>query len=88
MNDVSEICLFQGKILGKLMNLGFEMKDQATIEALSLEIVKSSAIEGERLNREDVRSSIARHMGKEWSPEPKYRWVCRNDDGCNEECET
>ena len=76
INDVSEVRLYQGKILGKLMNLGFEMKDEATIEALSLEIVKSNAIEGERLNREDVRSSIARHMGKEWSGS-----INRNIDG-------
>jgi Fic family protein len=66
MNLVSEVRNLQGIMVGKLSSLGFETKDSATIEAMSLEIVKSNAIEGEKLNREDVRSSVARKLGIEW----------------------
>lgn len=67
VSSVSEVRMIQGEMVGRLASLGFDMKDDATIEALSLEIVKSNAIEGESLNREDVRSSIAKRLGKEWN---------------------
>lgn len=53
----------QGKLLGKMENLGFELKQEASLNTLTKDIVKSSAIEGEKLNPEEVRSSIARHLG-------------------------
>lgn len=65
MPYVSDIRLLQGEMLGKLSQLGFEVKNKAMLEALSLEIVKSNAIEGEILDRDDVRSSIANRLG--WS---------------------
>jgi len=43
--------------------LGFELKREASLSALTSDVVKSSAIEGERLNPEEVRSSIARKLG-------------------------
>jgi Fic family protein len=43
--------------------LGFSAKEEATLTALSLDVVKSSEIEGELLNYEQVRSSIARRLG-------------------------
>lgn len=52
----------QGHFLGKLSAIGFELRNQAGVEALSEEIVNSAAIEGEVLNRADVRSSVARKM--------------------------
>lgn len=53
----------QGKLLGKMEALGFELRAEASLTALTSEVVKSSAIEGETLNPEEVRSSIARRLG-------------------------
>ena len=53
----------QGKHLGKMEALGFELRAEASLTALTDEVVKSSAIEGENLNPEEVRSSIARKLG-------------------------
>jgi Fic family protein len=55
----------QGLLLGKMQDLGYALKIEATLEALTEETVKSSAIEGEELNPESVRSSLARRMGLE-----------------------
>jgi Fic family protein len=58
-----EVRLMQGKILGQMNALGFSAKEEATLTALTLDVVKSSEIEGELLNYEQVRSSIARRLG-------------------------
>lgn len=58
-----EVRLMQGKIIGQMNALGFSTKEEATLTALTLDIVKSSEIEGELLNYEQVRSSIARRLG-------------------------
>ncbi len=50
-------------LLGRLSTLGFTIKSEATLEVLSTEILKSSAIEGELLDPEQVRSSLARRLG-------------------------
>src|SRR6478736_2205765 len=55
----------QGVLLGKMQALGYQLKKEATLAALTEETVKSSAIEGEELNAESVRSSLARRMGLE-----------------------
>ena len=55
----------QGRLLGKMESLGFDLQDEAALNTLTLEIVKSSEIEGEILDLEQVRSSIARHLGIE-----------------------
>ena len=55
----------QGRLLGKMQDLGYQLKEEATLAALTEETVKSSAIEGEELNPESVRSSLARRMGLE-----------------------
>jgi Fic family protein len=52
-----------GRLLGKMETLGFSLREEASLNALSSDVVKSSAIEGERLDPEEVRSSIARHLG-------------------------
>ncbi len=51
----------QGRLLGRMEGLGFELKREATLGMLTNDVVKSSAIEGENL--EEVRSSIARRLG-------------------------
>jgi len=53
----------QGRLLGKMESLGFGMQNEAVLNTLTLDIVKSSEIEGEILNLEQVRSSIARRLG-------------------------
>jgi Fic family protein len=55
----------QGRLLGRMESLGFKLRDEATLRLLTIEAVKTSEIEGEILNEEQVRSSIARHMGLE-----------------------
>ena len=58
-----EVRLMQGKIIGQMNALGFSAKEEAKLTAMTLDIVKSSEIEGELLNFEQVRSSIARRLG-------------------------
>lgn len=53
----------QGRLIGQMNTLGFSMKEEATLTTLTLDVIKSSEIEGERLNYEQVRSSIARRLG-------------------------
>ncbi len=53
----------QGRILGKMQQLGFELQEKTVLETLTHEVVKSSSIEGEVLDSDEVRSSIARHLG-------------------------
>jgi len=53
----------QGRLLGRMDGLGFSLQTEASLEMLTLDVLKSSEIEGEILNPEQVRSSIARRLG-------------------------
>ena len=53
----------QGRLFGKMESLGFDLQDEAVLNTLTLDVVKSSEIEGEFLEIEQVRSSIARRLG-------------------------
>ena len=55
----------QGNLLGRMQNLGFDLKTESTLISLTLDVVDSSKIEGEFLNPEHVRSSIANKLGIE-----------------------
>lgn len=55
----------QGKLIGKMGALGFDLRNEANLEMLTLEILKSTEIEGEYLNIDQVRSSVARRLGIE-----------------------
>lgn len=55
----------QGKLAGQMGALGFDLKSRAMLNALTADITKSSEIEGEILNADQVRSSVARHLGIE-----------------------
>lgn len=57
----------QGKILGQMSALGFSIKEETVLSTLTLDVLKSSEIEGEFLNQEQVRSSIARRLGLEYA---------------------
>lgn len=63
MLKLGEARNLQGKLLGKMESLGFELQDEAVLDTLTLDVLKSSEIEGEFLEKEQVRSSIARRLG-------------------------
>jgi Fic family protein len=60
---LTEVHHHQGRLLGKMENLGFKLQREATLETITLDVIKSSEIEGEILNPDEVRSSVARHLG-------------------------
>jgi len=60
-----EVRLMQGKIIGQMKSLGFSAKEEATLAALTQDVLTSSEIEGEILPYDQVRSSIARRLGIE-----------------------
>lgn len=68
----------QGKLIGKMGNLGFDLQNQANLEILTQDILRSSEIEGEILNQDQIRSSIARRLGIQI---PNYIDSDRNVDG-------
>lgn len=53
----------QGRLLGKMESLGFDLRGEAHLRTLTEDVLKSSEIEGEILERDQVRSSIARRLG-------------------------
>lgn len=63
INLLAEVRSMQGKILGKMQSLGFELQNQAVLETITLDVIKSTEIEGEILNPEQVRSSVAKRLG-------------------------
>ena len=60
---LAEAHLKQGRLLGRMERLGFELQSRAELEAVSDEALKSSEIEGELLDLASVRSSVARRLG-------------------------
>ncbi|HEY2382636.1 MAG TPA: Fic family protein [Terriglobia bacterium] len=60
---LADVRFRQGKVLGYMRGLGFELKQEAELETLTLDIVKTSEIEGENLSPQQVRSSVARRLG-------------------------
>jgi Fic family protein len=60
-----------GRLLGKMESLGFELQAEANLAVLTSDVVKSSAIEGEKLEPDQVRSSIARRLGLDIAGLPK-----------------
>ena len=63
INLLSEARNLQGRLIGKMESLGFDLRNEALLETLTLDVLKSSEIEGEYLNPDQVRSSIARRLG-------------------------
>ena len=53
----------QGQLMGRMAALGMNQREQATLQVLTQEVIKTSEIEGERLSLDVVRSSIARRLG-------------------------
>ncbi len=65
MNNLAAIRHRQGRLVGRMEALGFSIRAEAVLQTLTLDVLKSSEIEGELLNPEQVRSSIARRLGIE-----------------------
>ncbi|WP_229252969.1 Fic family protein [Dyadobacter helix] len=57
----------QGRLIGKMETLGFSLREEAVLQTLTLDVLKSNEIEGEILDPEQVRSSIARKLGMDAS---------------------
>jgi Fic family protein len=55
----------QGRLIGRMQALGFPLREEAVLQTLTEDVLKSSEIEGEILDKEQVRSSIARRLGME-----------------------
>ena len=53
----------QGRLIGRMEGLGFQLRKDAVLNTLTEDVLKSSEIEGEKLDRDQVRSSIARRLG-------------------------
>ena len=63
IDELGRVRAKQGMIVGRMLSLGFDSQDEAVLKNMSMELVRSSEIEGEKLNLEEVRSSIARRLG-------------------------
>src|SRR5918992_5008365 len=53
----------QGRLVGQMEALGFKVREEAVLRTLTEDVLKSSEIEGERLDADQVRSSVARRLG-------------------------
>jgi Fic family protein len=62
-SKLAEVRYKQGLLLGKMSSLGFELRQEASLSILTNDAVKTSSMEGENLDTQEVRSSIARKLG-------------------------
>jgi Fic family protein len=60
---LAAVRLRQGRLIGRMQALGFRQQEEAVLTTLTEDVLKSSEIEGEILDRDQVRSSIARRLG-------------------------
>ena len=60
---LAEVSRAQGLLMGRLADVGMALRDQASLSVLTEDVIKTSEIEGELLNVDSVRSSIARRLG-------------------------
>lgn len=60
---LADVSRAQGLLMGRLADIGMALRDQASLSVLVEDVIKTSEIEGEQLNLESVRSSIARRLG-------------------------
>src|ERR1700688_2108822 len=68
----------QGRLIGHMLALGFPLREEAVLKTLTEDVLKSSEIEGEILDKDQVRSSIARRLGMDAGALPQ---TDRNVDG-------
>lgn len=63
--QLAAVRLRQGRLLGRMQELRFRLQEEAVLKTLTEDVLKSSEIEGEILDKDQVRSSIARRLGME-----------------------
>lgn len=71
LSHVSKVRDLQGRLIGRMEGLGFRLREEAVLETLTEDILKTSEIEGEFLNPGEVRSSVARRLGIDISGLPE-----------------
>lgn len=64
-SQLGEVRFRQGRLIGRMAGLGFPLREEAVLRTLTLDVLKSSEIEGEILEIDQVRSSLARRLGLE-----------------------
>src|SRR3954469_7721903 len=62
-NQLAAVRHRQGRLIGRMEGLGFRLREEAVLTTLTQDVLKSSEIEGEILDGDQVRSSIARRLG-------------------------
>jgi Fic family protein len=62
-DSLAEVRHKQGRLTGHMEGLGFKLRQEAVLQTLTADVLKSSEIEGEVLDKAQVRSSVARHLG-------------------------
>lgn len=75
---LTEVRYLQGRLLGRMDALGFPLREEANLRILTEDVLKTSEIEGEKLDVEQVRSSLARRLGMDMS---SSSFPDRNIDG-------
>lgn len=65
INPLASLRHKQGRLMGQMTGLGFSLRTEALLQTLTLEVLKTSEIEGEILDQDQVRSSIAKRLGIE-----------------------
>ncbi|MBP1638632.1 MAG: hypothetical protein H6Q17_215 [Bacteroidetes bacterium] len=63
LSTLSKVRNLQGRLMGKMEAIGFNLRNEAVLETLTLDVIKTTEIEGEILNLDQVRSSLAKHLG-------------------------
>ena len=76
--QLADVRHWQGRLLGRMEALGFQSRAEATLQTLTQDVVKTSEIEGEKLDAAQVRSSLARRMGMDIGALPP---IDRNVEG-------
>lgn len=67
---ISKVRDLQGRLIGKMEGVGFELREEAVLQTITEDVIKSSEIEGELLKADEVRSSVARRLGMKISGLP------------------
>jgi len=67
LSQLSDARNLQGRLIGRMESLGFDLRNEALLDTLTLDVLKSAEIEGELLNPDQVRSSIAQKLGMEYA---------------------
>jgi Fic family protein len=67
LDSLGKVRHLQGKLVGRMEALGFDLRKEAVLDTITLDVLKSSEIEGEFLIPDQVRSSIARRLGMDIS---------------------